>query len=307
MDNTPLHPRRRSPLDPAVPVHVALATCSVLPDLDEDEGLLIPALAAHGVSAVPAVWDDTAVDWSRFDLVVVRSTWDYAERRDEFLAWCASTPRVLNPLPVIAWNTDKSYLRELAAAGVSTVPTVWIDPDAEADGHLLPAGEIVVKPAISAGARNTSRYTAAHETAARDHVDRLLAEGRSVMVQPYQRSVDDSGENALIYIAGVFSHAVNKGPLLTEPGRTTTGLWEPERIVALTPRADEIELAEAVLDALPWPRDELLYGRVDVVRDEHGAPLLLELELAEPSLFLGLGDGAADRLAGAIAQRLVGR
>jgi hypothetical protein len=281
---------------------VALATCSAVPELDDDERLVIPALAALGVFATPAVWDDSAVDWSAYELVVLRSTWDYAERRDEFLAWCAALPRVLNALPVVEWTTNKVYLRELAAAGIATVPTVWMEPDAAGDGHLLPAGEVVVKPAISAGARNTSRYLPEHGSEARAHADRLLSEGRTVMVQPYVRSVDESGETALIYIAGAYSHAVNKGPLLTEPRSTTSGLWEPERITAVQPRDDERALAEAALDALQWPRHELLYARVDAVRDADGAPAILELELAEPSLFLSHANGAADRLAAAVAR-----
>jgi glutathione synthase/RimK-type ligase-like ATP-grasp enzyme len=280
---------------------VALATCSLVPELDDDERLVIPALASLGVSATPAVWDDPAVDWSTYELVVVRSAWDYAERRDEFLRWCAALPRVLNALPVLEWNTNKVYLRELAAAGIATVPTVWMEPDARADRHLLPTGEVVVKPAISAGARNASRYLPAHEAEARAHADRLLDEGRTVMVQPYVTSVDATGETALIYIAGTFSHAVNKGPLLTEPGRTTSGLWAPERITAVQPRDDERELAETTLEALRWPRHELLYARVDAVREADGTPAILELELAEPSLFLAHGDGAAERLAAAIA------
>jgi glutathione synthase/RimK-type ligase-like ATP-grasp enzyme len=280
---------------------VALATCSVVPELDDDERLVIPALASLGVSATPAVWDDPAVDWSTFELVVLRSAWDYAERRDEFLRWCAALPRVLNALPVVAWTTNKVYLRELAAAGIATVPTVWMEPDPGADGHLLPPGEVVVKPAISAGARNASRYLPEHGAEARAHADRLLSEGRTVMVQPYLASVDEAGETALIYIAGTFSHAINKGPLLTAPGKTTSGLWEPERITAVQPRDDERELAETALDALQWPRHELLYARVDAVREADGTPAILELELAEPSLFLAHGDGAAERFAAAIA------
>ncbi len=281
---------------------IALATCSAVPDLDEDESLVIPALAARGLSAVPAVWDDSSVRWHDHELVVVRSTWDYAERRDEFLAWSASLPRVLNSCAVLEWNTDKVYLRELAARSIPVVPTVWIEPGF-AMGSALPDGELVVKPAVSAGARNTSRYRGEDARDVRGHIDRLLADGRTVMVQPYLRSVDEDGETALIYFGGSFSHAVNKAALLTVPGRATSGLWEPERITPRQPRADERDLAEDVLDALPWPRGDLLYARIDVVRGPEGAPLVLELELAEPSLFLGCADGAAERFADAIAAR----
>ena len=283
---------------------VVLATCSVLPDLDADEGSLIPALRACGLIAEPRVWDDPSVEWAGVPLVVVRSTWDYAERRDAFLAWCAAVPRVLNSVPVITWNTDKAYLRTLAAAGIPIVPTHWIPTDSLTGRFVLPEGDLVVKPSISSGAQHTSRYHGADQDAARKHVERLLNEGRDVMVQPYVSSVDTDGETGLIYLDGTFSHAIRKGPLLGTPGIATDQLWAIEDITARAPDEDERSLAEAVLDALPWPRDELLYARVDSVRGDDGAPLLLELELAEPSLFLGLGSGAAARLAEAIARRI---
>jgi glutathione synthase/RimK-type ligase-like ATP-grasp enzyme len=281
-----------------------LATCSLLPDLDADEGSLIPALRARGLVAEPRVWDDPGVQWADVPLVVVRSTWDYAERRDAFLAWCAAVPRVLNSVPAITWNTDKAYLRTLAAAGIPTVPTLWLGTDSRDGRFVLPEGDLVVKPSISSGAQHTSRYRGADHDAARKHVVRLLNEGRDVMVQPYVSSVDTDGETGLIYIDGTFSHAIRKGPLLRTPGIATDQLWEVEDITPREPDDDERSIAEAALDALPWPRDALLYARVDVVRGDDGAPLLLELELAEPSLFLGLGSGAAARLAEAIARRI---
>jgi glutathione synthase/RimK-type ligase-like ATP-grasp enzyme len=283
---------------------VALATCSLLPDLDVDEQLLIPALRACGVSAEARVWDDPAVRWDAFRVVVIRSTWDYSERRDAFLTWAASLPRVLNEAPVVAWNTDKTYLRSLAASGVPTVPTTWIEPGGRDRDIRLPEGNFVVKPAISSGAQNTSRYGPDDRDAARTHVERLVADGREVMVQPYVPSVDADGETGLVYIDGAFSHAIRKGALLRAPGVATDDLWAREDITPRAPGADEHAVAEAVLDALPWSRETLLYARVDLVRGDDGAPWLLELELAEPSLFLGLGSGAALRLAESIARRI---
>jgi glutathione synthase/RimK-type ligase-like ATP-grasp enzyme len=283
---------------------VALATCSLLPDLDADERRLIPALEAQGVTAEPRVWDDPSVPWDEFRLVVIRSAWDYAPRRDAFLAWCSSLPRVLNSVPVITWNTDKSYLRTLAGAGVPTVPTTWVDTDSAGARLRLPEGPLVIKPAISSGAQHTSRYRSDDREAARRHIDRLLMDGRAVMVQPYVASVDSHGETGLIYIDGVFSHAIRKGPLLHASGATTDHLWALEDITPRVANADELAVAARALDALPWPRQELLYARVDLVRGSDGAPLVLELELAEPSLFLGLGSGSASRLAMAIAVRL---
>lgn len=256
------------------------------------------------MTAEARVWDDPSVRWDGFRLVVIRSTWDYAGRRDAFLEWCAGLPAVLNSLPVITWNTDKTYLRELASAGVPTVPTTWIEPASRWGDVRLPGGHLVVKPSISSGAQNTSRYGPDDHVAARRHMERLLSEGRTAMAQPYLRSVDDDGETGLIYIDGLFSHAVRKGPLLRASGVATDQLWAAEDITSRSADADERAVAEATLNALPWPRDALLYARVDLVRGGDRAPLLLELELAEPSLFLGLGFGAASRLAAAIAVRL---
>jgi glutathione synthase/RimK-type ligase-like ATP-grasp enzyme len=211
---------------------------------------------------------------------------------------------VLNAVPVLTWNTDKTYLRSLAASGIPTVPTTWVAPGEGMRGIRLPEGNLVVKPAVSSGAQNTSRYGPDNRAAVRTHVERLLAEGREVMVQPYVPSVDARGETGLIYIDGAFSHAIRKGALLRAPGVATDELWAREDITPRTPDGDEHAVADAVLDALPWSRETLLYARVDLVRGTDGAPSLLELELAEPSLFLGLGSGAAVRLAEGIARRI---
>lgn len=302
-------PRRRAGRDPSArPRHVvhaasaradltvALATCAEVPGLDEDGPVLLEALAAHGVDAVPAVWDSTDhVDWSRFALVVVRSTWDYAERRNEFLAWAESLPRVLNPAPVLRWNTDKRYLEVLAARAVPVVPTHFFEPG---DAFLPPPGRFVVKPAVSAGSRNTASYSDGE--AARGHVELLQHAGRTVMVQPYVDAVDARGETALVYIGGRYSHAVRKAALLADGQPPAQGLYLDETITAAVPTEAEHETAERALAALPVDAAELLYARVDVVPGPH-RPLVLEVELTEPSLFLLYADGGADRLAEAIA------
>ncbi len=274
---------------------VALATAASLPALDPDDALLVPALAAVGVEAVPAVWDEPSVDWARFDLVVVRSTWDYVPRREQFVAWAQAVPCLANPADVVTWNTDKRYLRDLAAAGVPVVPTTWLQPG---DAYAPPAGEHVVKPAVSAGARDTARYAAGQDSTA--HVERLLTEGRTVMVQPYLRGVDTEGETALVSFAGRHSHAARKAPVLT-PDLEDPDLVE---ISAATPTAAQLALAEQALAAVPLD-GPLLYARVDVVPGPDGQPVVIELELTEPSLFLATSGGAADRLAAAVAEAVL--
>jgi glutathione synthase/RimK-type ligase-like ATP-grasp enzyme len=275
---------------------VALATCAEVAEGDEDAPALVAALAERGVAAASAVWDDAPVAWTAFDLVVVRSTWDYAERRDDFLAWAASLPRVLNPVPVLRRNTDKRYLRELARADVPVVPTKFLEPG---ESFGTPSGGYVVKPAVSAGSRHAARYEAGESADA--HVSRLHAMGRTVMVQPYLNGIDDEGETMLIYLAGSYSHAVRKAPLLRPGQRPAAGLYLEEDIRATEPTALQRDAANRALRALN--SDGLLQARVDLVPANDG-PVVLEVELTEPSLYLGYAADATERFADAIARTL---
>jgi hypothetical protein len=288
---------------------VALATAAEFPDLDEDGSMLLAALAGRGVQAEPAVWTDASVDWSGYDAVVVRCTWDYQHQRDRFLDWTeqvAAVTRLANPADVIRWNTHKGYLRELAEAGLPVVTTTWLEPG---DAFQPPgSGEYVVKPAVSAGSRDTNRYVAgSHDGPAAEHVAGLLAQGRTVMVQPYLAAVDTAGETAMLYFAGEFSHAVRKAPLLEPLMDFVAGAYKPEEIHVREPSAEERRVADRVLEVVRdrrgWGADVLTYARVDLVPDAAGAPTLLELELTEPSMFLEYGTSAdaADRFATAIA------
>ncbi|GAA3233782.1 hypothetical protein [Actinocorallia longicatena] len=271
---------------------IAIATFQGLPDGDEDAPALIAELAARGVEARTVPWDDADADWDGFDLVVARNTWDYTERLAEFLAWAGKLPRLANRAEVLAWNTDKRYLRELAEAGVPVVPTLW-DP-----AELPEWPDYVIKPAVSAGARDTARWSAAEAVPARAHLDRLLAEGRTVMVQPYLDAIDTAGESALVFIDGEFSHAARKEPIL-RPGAGVSEL-NGGTISPREPSQAELAIARRVLQAAP---DGLLYARVDLIPGPDGAPVLLELELSEPYLFLHQAPGAAGRLADAIVRR----
>lgn len=287
---------------------VALVTCAELPLLEDDDRLVLEPLARRGVIAQPAVWDDPEADWSGYDLVVLRSPWDYMARRDDFVAWARSVPRLLNPAEVVAWNTDKRYLRELAAAGVPVVPTTWVEPG---DAWTPPAeGAYVIKPAIGAGSKDAGRYAPGDESLAMAHVRRLQEAGRLVMVQPYLGAVDSHGETALLYFSApetgelAYSHAIRKGPMLAGPDTGVPGLYVPEEITARRPSDDEFAVARRVLKAAPG---DLLYARVDLIPGPDGMPVLVELELTEPSVFLGFDAFAADRFAAAIAERVAAR
>ncbi len=280
---------------------VALATCCAFAGLDVDDLPIPAALAPHGIACEPVVWDDPAADWERFDLVVVRSTWDYTHRRDDFLVWAASLPRLANPEAVLRWNTDKRYLAELREAGVAIVPTIFIEPAQEAMVGLPRTG-LVVKPAVSAGSADTERHREIRP--ALEHVARLQDDGRVAMAQPYLDAVDRAGETALVFFGGAFSHAVRKGPMLTHGRARLAGPSVEEVIEPREPSAAERAASHAVMAVVRERFGDLLYARVDLLPGPAGEPLLLELELTEPSLFLAHAAGAAERLAAAIGARL---
>ncbi len=286
---------------------VAVATCAALPALDPDDRTLAAALRERGCRVDAAVWNDPGVDWSGYDLVVVRNTWDYAEQRSAFLAWAGALPQVANPADVLEWNTDKRYLGVLAQVGVPTVATRFVSPT---DSPELPDWpEYVVKPTVSAGAADTARWRdGPDDAAATEQLARLQAAGRTVMLQPYLAGVDTAGESALVFVAGRFSHSARKGPLLragAPPAALSIVDHDPREVItAREATAAELAVAEAALDAVPGGRARLLYARVDLIPDERGDPVVLELELAEPSLFLWSGPGAADRLAAAALELL---
>jgi glutathione synthase/RimK-type ligase-like ATP-grasp enzyme len=293
---------------------VALVSARAAHALDEDLPPLLAAFSDAGAAAEVTDWDDPGVDWGRFDAALLRSAWDYTERLSEFLAWVqrtASQTLLLNTPAVVQWNSDKHYLAELARQDLPIVPSGFCEPGDDParvlEEFLARQGlpELVVKPAVGAGARDTRRHPRSAVAAILSHMRPLLGKRRSVLLQPYLPSVDRDGETALIYIDGEFSHAIRKGPLLPAGAQATAALFAPEEITARTPGEDERAVAERVLAALPFP--ELLYARIDLIRGEGGEPRLLELELTEPSLFFPYGPGSALRLARGTLARIAAR
>lgn len=295
--------------------HIALVSAQAALDLDEDMPLLVAALQRAGAQVSTPRWDDPAVDWAGCDVALLRSTWDYVDRIDEFLAWargCAARTRLLNPPDVVAWNTDKHYLAHLHRAGVPVVPTRFVEPGDSAwraldafleggpgtvtAGAAVPFTQFVIKPSIGAGSRDTARYRGSERERARSHLVRLVeTERRSAILQPYLDRVDEAGETALIYLDGQPSHAIRKGPLLRLDEGLVQGLFAAEDITVREPDSEERALAAAAYAAIPFAAP--LYARIDMIRDAQGRPRVLELELTEPSLFLAHAAGSADRLA----------
>ena len=287
---------------------VALATYDPRPEPTKDADLpaLVRALAEAGAEAEAVFWDDPDTDWAAYDLAVIRSTWDYSWRADEFLAWterCGAATRLANPAAVVRWNADKRYIGDLAEAGVPVVPTRYLAPGDEAD---LPDGhEYVVKPTSGAGARYAARYTPdQHDTAVR-HLAHLHEEGLTAMVQPYVRSIDTAGERALQFYGGHFLHASRKRAVLSPDTAFDADKVAHPGLERWTPTESELAVAERALAAIP-DASGLLYARVDLVDGEDGEPRVMELELVEPNLFLFLHPESLPAVAAAIVKAAAG-
>ncbi|MFF8472404.1 RimK family alpha-L-glutamate ligase [Streptomyces sp. NPDC015414] len=281
---------------------IALATYDPgdRPGKDRDLPVLVRALREAGADAEARYWDDPAADWAGYDLVVIRSTWDYSWRAGEFGAWVERVDgltRLANPAAVVRWNSDKRYLGELAAAGVPTVETRYIAPGEPAE---LPGGhEYVIKPTSGAGARFAARYTPDRHGTAIRQLARMHAEGFTAMVQPYLRNIDVSGERALQFFGGRLLHASRKGAVLA-PGTP----YDAEKVAhpelePWQPTDTERAVAEKALASVPGSPG-LLYARVDLVDGEDGLPRVMELELVEPNLFLFLHPASLPRVTEAI-------
>jgi glutathione synthase/RimK-type ligase-like ATP-grasp enzyme len=259
---------------------------------DEDEPLAVGALRAAGLTVEVVDWDGAGVDWASYDRVVVRSTWDYSQRLPQFLDWLEVVDRVTdlrNPLSMIRWGLDKHYLADLAAAGVPITPTAFAEPDGEA--VQLPAGGVVVKPAVGAGSRDAASYGEGQADLVRAHVQRLHHGGRSVLVQPLLASVLLEGEWPLVFFDGRYSHGANRR--VTLPRTSSAG----DRFAAHDAGPAQVAVAQAAIDVVTARFGTPTYARVDLVRDGRGRFCVLELETAEPALFLPLaGPPALDRL-----------
>jgi glutathione synthase/RimK-type ligase-like ATP-grasp enzyme len=293
-------------------VRVAIASSEVVPDQFDEDRLIVAALARRGVEAGIASWDSAGVDWDGFELVVVRSTWDYTTRLDEFLAWADGIgDRLHNSAAVLRWNSDKRYVGDLEAAGLPVVPTRYVEPGEEV-GEL--EGEVVVKPTVSAGGRDTGRFTPAVHDEARALLARLGEAGRTAMVQPYLADVDSRGESALVHVAGEFSHGLRKlavlrpdevAPVRDDPLGAAEAMYDPDLVRAAETTEEEREVAHRILDHVAERFGAMpLYARVDLVPGPDGTPVLIELEAIEPNLYLYESPETADRLAEAIVAEL---
>jgi O-ureido-D-serine cyclo-ligase len=294
---------------------VALVTDTVSLPIDYDMPLLREACDTIGLATEICQWEDKEVDWARFDAVVLRSPWNYVDQLPEFLAWCERVEAVtllLNPLAVARWALNKSYLADLAARGVPVVPSRFAAPDEDAAAVVREflaehhqAKEIVVKPMVGAYSREVQRFTRSMEADAVGHMSRLFGNGEHVIVQPYFDSVDLDGETNLIYFDRQYSHAIRKSAMLMPDGTVNVPTLEfrKPRVAEESERAVAAAALDAAVAHLGLDRP-LLYGRVDLIRDDKGRPMVLELDICEPSLNLPFGEGSALRFAQVLAERV---
>lgn len=271
-------------------MRVALATCSLFPELDGDDRFLLEALRQRGVQAEPRLWNDPSVDWQGYDLCLIRSTWDYVEHIGDYLAWVRRVPRLVNSPEVVEWNHDKIYLRQLEAAGIPVVPTEWPEGEVDLEEIRRRRGwdEVVVKPRVSAGSRHTVRT--------RSGLD--LPPGHRWMVQPYVDSVAAEGELSLVFFGQQLAHAVCKRPT---PGDFRVQAELGGRFSRFEPSLSLLQSSLRCLQQLPAP---CLYARVDWLVAPGGSYWLGELEAIEPSLYFEQAPESASVLADLVVDKL---
>ena len=275
-------------------IALRVATCVELPEPDLDAAPLAVALAAGGFAGQLVGWDDPAVDWDAPIPTLLRSTWNYPLAPDAFLAWidrASAAAPLINPADIVRDNLHKRYLLAIAARGVPVVPTTLVERGQTYDLAEFAAPRVVIKPEVGAGSMGTRRF-ARGDPEAQVHLAQLTAHG-AALIQPYIASVEAYGERSLVWIDGALSHAIRKTPRFTGDAEQVDGPYpiaDDERAVALA--------------ALAPIADRILYGRVDLARDDRGRPMVMELELVEPSLFFARQPGSADRFVAALRRRL---
>lgn len=285
-------------------MRLAFATCATLPNGSPDDR---PAAAMLGAQF--QVWDDPDVDWASFDRVIIRSTWDYVFKRERFLQWAHAVgpQRLRNSPDLVEFNSDKRYLRELTSP---TIPTQYVDPGDPMPDFEDRDDEIVIKPSVSAGGRDTGRFSARTFDLARDLVREITGSGRTAMIQPFLSGVDNRGEISLVYLAGRLSHVLHKKPVLRPDEVAPVAPHEPFGPAAILDEEGFVSsghaepahhrIGQRVLREIGTRFAMPLFLRVDLVPGPAGSPVVIELEAIEPSLYLSTSPGASERFAAAV-------
>ena len=282
-------------------MNISLISCNDLPGWEADDQPLIDALVAKGATVHLPAWTDT-VDWDQFNISVIRTTWDYHARIDDFVAWSKTVPRLFNNATIVEWNTHKSYLRELEQHGVAIAPTIWVQTNEqvciEQIMQTLDVTKGFIKPQVGAAASDTLRFDIHELKSAQEFLD--ANRHQDMMVQPYLQSVETEGELTAVFIDGAYTHGVQKIPVKGDY-RVQDDFGASDMPYSFA--KSELKSMEQTLLLVP-SHEELLYARFDYLRDDSGAMVLNELELVEPSLFFRHSKKAAIQFADAILKRV---
>ena len=282
-------------------LNIALVSCEDLPGWEVDDQPLIDALEEKDITVHRPAWT-AKIDWNQFDISVIRTTWDYHSRKDAFLEWCETVPRLYNNSEIIEWNTHKSYLHELEQKGVTIAPTIWVNRDEQSDimqiMKTLKATNGFIKPQVGACASDTLRFNVDELDQAQQFLN--ANKHQDMMVQAYMKSVETVGELSAIFIDREFTHGVQKIPVQGDY-RVQDDFGARDTPYTFT--TNELTTMQKTLLSVPQ-HDELLYARFDYLRDCEGNLVLNELELVEPSLFFRHSKNSAIRFAEAISKRV---
>lgn len=280
--------------------NIALLTCQRLPELFETDRTLIPLFQQRGIYAEPAVWSDPAIDWKKYDALVIRNTWDYYTQGDAFINWLKfirdNNITMLNPAEVVLQNVHKFYLRDFEQQGIRIIPTIFSDHSAPATLDTIKQrgwSKIVIKPAISAGSYETNTYDA--NVLAPRALNELLS-GNDWLIQPFLPEIVQ-GELSMIFFNGEFSHAAIKKPA---DGEFRVQRQYGGKYQLINPTNDLVEVARKIIAQIP---QQLLYARVDgvMINEEFH---LMELELIEPDLYFELDETIKTRFVSAVATHI---
>ena len=273
---------------------IGILTCARLPELLESDQKLIPLFAKENIAAKAVIWDDESVDWTEFDYLIFRNTWDYYQKEIAFNLWLDKIEslgiKTLNPISIIQKNKHKFYLKELENQGISILPTIFLEKNSTSNLQtLIPESweKIVIKPAFSAGSYLTKLIDRSElesiQTEFKEHL-----ETKDFLLQEFRQEIKELGETSFIFFNGKFSHAVNKKPIEND---FRVQIQYGGKYSLIQPNADLLLQAELVLSKIP---EKLLYARVDGIVIENKLHLM-EIELIEPDLYFDLADGARER------------
>ncbi len=289
------------------PFKIALVSCSSMSSfqshIESEDELLLRYFKQKGVDATVEVWDDPQVAWETYDIVMIKSAWDYFDKPEAFRTWLADMEErqinLYNPVPVLRWNMDKIYLREMEADGIAVIPTVWMNKHEPFNlkniARLLDAGEIIVKPRISGASKNTFKV-GEHNLSEIEERMKILITQEDFMAQPYMKEVEE-GEHSYLFFNGRFSHAIRKVPVKND---FRVQHYFGGSIEAIAPDPSLLAQAQKVSDHYA---SDCLYARVDgIVRN--GVLHIIELEVIEPMLYLFTHGPSFDTLLEAIESRL---